>query len=814
MRELKRLAPEAVSAGLAEEIKGVSGSEDFHFNSAGRRLGKRRRYASVLALLMMCGFGAEAQQNRGIYDPSARRQPVRRARPETSAPSKRGRAADIQNGRSCTVVTFEGLGDIQPIPTFEGITSPNWLSLIEGSVGGSGNFSNEPSWFTTAFWLDPSPSQDILFAKPMSNVSFYYASLPGLGLTAYDAGNNVVAFASGAPNYDYDNNTYNQFWPIGVDAGSNKITKIRISGGVNRTGIDDFKVCRVIAIESVEVTQAIQQWQTLSDLKTSLSSTQEPPVPIISGKPAVLRVYMDEVTSVAPVTVRISGVYSETKPWVLPPNCPTVDQRAKKNVCNSIDFYFTPPTGSWQATLEVLDSGGNVLQQEVLNFKSRDTNSLKLRAVSICDAKDGGGNWLCAPAASLLTMTGLAAKIFPTKSVTSEVTTNVVRRDTAVSANMDAWWNDAIGDVNSNYGIVDTIADALASRRTTYYGMIRPGLSGGTGGMANGIPSNGAGSRTSATRLGVETNVEVVAHETGHTLGLKHTNTNVPVAAAAPPGCYNLAQDPSTDWPYADNRIQSATGVEYGFDVASRTVIDPNVTYDILSYCVPRWISPQRYKTAIATLGGGAVTTPSAVRLAASAQPASGAAAPQARAPQPRAIVTGPFWSVRGTIVSGAVQFAPVFQQTVQASNDAGTGSYRIEEQAANSTVLFTRNVTPTVAHAETSGASVDGNPSFNEFLPVTAGVAAIVVKNAGSVEIGRITFSGRPLWWPSRCRVRASSERASKPSRGRLPGRFSTLRESSIHATTAPPGPGWAMFRTRAHSRSTSRIFLRRRRR
>ncbi len=495
------------------------------------------------------------------------------------------------------------------------------------------------------------------------------------------------------------------------------------------------------------MTQAIQQYQTLADLKTSLGSAGEPPVPVISGKPAVLRTYLNPVQAVSNVTVQLSGVAGGSKPVTLDPNCTPELQRSGGNGCQSVDFYFTPPKGSWNATLNVMDGSGKVIETEALNFKSRDTSSLLLRGVSVCDARDASGAWLCADASDLLARTSLVTKVVPTGVVNVNITGETVQQDYTAYPDVSNWWPATVHQVGSLYGLFDAAADFLSNRRTTYFGMVRPAPTdgtpdplGGTGGIADGIPSHGAMGRTSALRFksNTETTVEVVGHETGHTLGLHHTNTDVPANLAAPPGCYNLAADSGTDWPFPDNRIQSTARLEVGFDVATHTIIDPNVNYELLSYCSPRWISPQRYKTMVSTLAGGAVTSPSLRGSSASNARIDGSARP---ADTPSA--SSAFWLVSGSISNSVAAFDPLFQLVTQGDTSTGTGTYSLQVRGTNSSVLFTRLFTPTTATTETSRKDITGPVSFSQVLPVEAGATAIVLLDPNGLELGRITLGG-----------------------------------------------------------------------
>ena len=60
--------------------------------------------------------------------------------------------AQAAQGEECSLITFEGLGNVAPIPTFDNISLPGWLAVIDADAGGSGNIANEPSPSTIAFW--------------------------------------------------------------------------------------------------------------------------------------------------------------------------------------------------------------------------------------------------------------------------------------------------------------------------------------------------------------------------------------------------------------------------------------------------------------------------------------------------------------------------------------------------------------------------------------------------------------------------------------------------------------------------------------
>jgi hypothetical protein len=347
-------------------------------------------------------------------------------------------------------------------------------------------------------------------------------------------------------------------------------------------------------------------------------------------------------------------------------------------------------------------------------------------------------------------------KVAPTNTVTFDATNNTVSLDASTYAHIDppanngpSWWGDVVRQVDGYYGLFDRAADFLLGRYTTYMGMIRNSIPNSVlAGLANGIPSHGAASLAGVNGLtaGSDVTSQIVAHEASHTFGLKHTNVQLPGVTGSY-GCYSLAYDPSTNWPYPTNYLQSgpATSPQYeiGFDVAAQAILPYASTFELMGYCIPGWTSPLRYKALITTLGGGAVTSPSVVHKP--PQSAEVAAPPEPQEKEPVARTTAPsaFWLVSGTIQSGSVTFDPLFQLTVTGDTTTETGTYSLVVESSSGQALFTRLFTPTAPPSELPGSATAALPAFSQTLPVTANAAAIVLKDPNSIELGRITLGG-----------------------------------------------------------------------
>jgi uncharacterized repeat protein (TIGR03803 family) len=509
-----------------------------------------------------------------------------------------------------------------------------------------------------------------------------------------------------------------------------------------------FLILPPAPIAAVEFTQSIQVYQGLDDLKTALSANGEPPMPIISGKPAVMRVYFTAVDKATTVSLQVGGVVSQTKTIDLQPDCEPSDQRAHNSSCPSLDIYFTPPSGPWTADLVLNDAAGNQLQHETLTVTSRDTAGIHLLGASVCDSKSGLFSWNCGDPTNLIGRTELLARMMPTNSVTLDMTsdqiTNVAFPATPSTLIYERWLVRSAAQLGALYNsklAANEAADLAANTYSLRFGIYRHNMNpigsfDTTTGLADTIPGRAAMSADFTSRLGVDASASVVTHETGHVLGLRHTNIRGP-ASTAPPGCYNLAADSSTDWPYIDNDVQSSVALEYPFDVSSGTVLDPRSTFELMSYCFPRWISPQRYDEVTETLRGG---TPAGIRLR---NPVH-AEANQPVHPAASAPVIGQYWQVSGTIQTTGVVFDPVFQDTINGTSDTGTGTYSIEEQNSSGLALYTRYFTPIVSGTDiATGPDLVFDPIFAESIPVTSGVSYIVVKDPTGTPIGNVAVTG-----------------------------------------------------------------------
>lgn len=513
-------------------------------------------------------------------------------------------------------------------------------------------------------------------------------------------------------------------------------------GNQGQSYIDTYTIpaipgCGGQPIAAIEFTQSIQQYQSLSDLKAWLpSNNYDLPVPLVANKPAAMRIYFTPQQDVQTYTVAVTGAVSGTRTFDTYPGCTPGSQRAQISPCTSLDFYFIPQAGAEQVTVTVSDSSGNVLETENLTFNARTTQSLNLKGVRVCLSQNSIS---CGDPTLLLGMTYIVGTMMPApQPVTVQITNNkiVLSLTNYINGPLTEWEDAVVDRLSPFYGPADVAADAAANQRTDYVG-VYGAIADPDGQASSAYAGHALVIPEKNDRLGDANGVlYTLAHEVGHTLGQVHTGIGIPMASATP-GCWAAgALSPNTAasaaWPYASNNIQSSAGLEWGFNVVLETAIDPHKTFDIMSYCDPRWISPFNYKIAITGLGGGTVASPSArilpgAPLAARAE--GQGSAPEAVPAVAPTLVQGSYWQVSGSISGTTVTLNPIFTETMLGSTDPGSGTYSIQAQNASGQALYTRYFAPLISGTEAYGDSdVFSNPEFSEWIPVTAGTASIVV--------------------------------------------------------------------------------------
>jgi len=466
-------------------------------------------------------------------------------------------------------------------------------------------------------------------------------------------------------------------------------------------------------IHSVEFTQGTQELQTVGDLKADLEGDGTPPVPIVAGKPAVMRVYFGEVQETAVYEVEATGDVSGSRFVQLAPGCTPAQRRSGENAfCTSLDFAFMPPAGDWSTTLKVRrQQDSQVLEELEFNLTSVETVPLVLKPVTVCDHVDPNtGLWNCGSLFNFVNLLPFLRATFPGEVVVAGASSTVYVDTGEIPANGD-WWNLVTDRVKALWTADGAIEDLYE------YGVVRPEADAGTTGGLAYDRANASAGRTSLLRddmdggLPQQTAHELVAHLLGLSMGLKD---RVPSSG----GCYGQPADPDQHWP---NGSSPEIG-EVGFDIAEEEPI-PDTHADVMSLCTPRWISPYTANHMIdrfLLLSAAVATT---------------------------GLTQGEFWLVSGLLDLGAgeTEFDPLFQLETEGSMEAGSGPYTIEVRDGSDAVLFTRLFRVDDVRREDEGAEQAAEANigrFAELVPVQAGAAKIVVLSEDD-PVGEIVLGG-----------------------------------------------------------------------
>ena len=188
--------------------------------------------------------------------------PADRVPVQTAGSTSMGASGD------CTIIDFEGIPDSTPIGVIPGpieVTfGSSWLALVDADAGGNGNFANEPSPDTVAFFLNP--AEPIDFSEGVNFVEITYvasaASVPVV-FTAFDGPNgtgNVIGTATGTTiGTDFDGapctgDPAGQFclWStISISVPTSSILSVTIQGVANQFAFDNMLFCREVIGDTV-----------------------------------------------------------------------------------------------------------------------------------------------------------------------------------------------------------------------------------------------------------------------------------------------------------------------------------------------------------------------------------------------------------------------------------------------------------------------------------------------------------------------------------------------------------------------------------
>lgn len=237
-----------------------------------------------------------------------------------------------------------------------------------------------------------------------------------------------------------------------------------------------------------------------------------------------------------------------------------------------------------------------------------------------------------------------------------------------------------------------------------YYGLVRVTYSSGVLGLAGGIPALSAVGLDEASSFGALESRVTLAHEMGHTMGLRHA----PCGGAAGP-------DPA--YPFSDAR----TGA-FGMDIAGGNVIKIPTGTDIMSYCENQWVSVYNYRNVLSL-----------------------------RARSPNGVPAGMIGSTPASVlmVTGAVGTSSAtidgaFAITAAPSRADASGRWVVEGFSATGDVVFSHRFTPFAVSD-----SRPGDEAFVVGVPLgastIANVARVAVREVGGARTSSRTKSARP---------------------------------------------------------------------
>ena len=158
-------------------------------------------------------------------------------------------ATSVAAKADAIVLTFEGVGDNAPIGNFyNGGAGTNYgvsfgadsLAVVQSAAGGSGNFTNNPSGVTVAFFLSGPGDVMNVAAGFTTGFSFFYADQVGFtgSVNVYsglDGAGTLLASLSLPSTPD----PYNVWVPIGVTFAGTAQSAV-FSGAANFIGFDDI----------------------------------------------------------------------------------------------------------------------------------------------------------------------------------------------------------------------------------------------------------------------------------------------------------------------------------------------------------------------------------------------------------------------------------------------------------------------------------------------------------------------------------------------------------------------------------------------
>ncbi|HYM09581.1 MAG TPA: choice-of-anchor D domain-containing protein, partial [Bryobacterales bacterium] len=452
-------------------------------------------------------------------------------------------------------------------------------------------------------------------------------------------------------------------------------------------------------------------------------------IPLVAGKSTAARIFVklngDNPQPVAGVTGYLHGSRNDIElagsplsPVNGPITAPVTFLRSNTN--DSLNFLLPKDwtaVGSLRLIAEVVapasaneqNTANNLLPQNVtFTAPANMPDPIYVYYWPMC-YQPPGTNKLC-PTANIGAADELLAKLYPLAGVQYvpwQVPEKVWRQPVNTVADIDTLFvtlQKFYNLLDQEKGGIDQLATWFPYHpgSSTILGDSNPVFLGGAGRVTYNVDTSVAKGQLDAAMT--------LAHETGHNLGLRHTNTA--------DGCG--AEDPKTDWPYKDSTIH-----EVGMDPATMEV-KPASKKDVMSYCSPPgsniWISDHNYQVLM--------NSQVLKRAAAAAHPQS---SPATAAAAQYMLVSG---SARADGAAGQLDPAYQFSASTPAKASDPAGNYCLRLTAAGN-ALTDYCFTLTFQSSETFE-PLD-QQSFSLKVPCPAGITRIALRH-GSQELAAVT--------------------------------------------------------------------------
>ena len=515
-----------------------------------------------------------------------------------------------------------------------------------------------------------------------------------------------------------------------------------------------------LQVQGLEITQAVQHYRADQHLTDPADRGADNSLRLVTGKTAWVRAYLRSgqdpafdngqlagVTGTLRVERRVAGVWS-TLVDLAPQNAPVTAEDGfasyaaeRGNINTTLNFVVPRQwmSGLLRFTVEARGPFAPCPGHVASRSTQVDVNLQQtLNAAFITIGYNGpnaartGNIVLPAPTlADCLAETSWALTTYPVSA-----TPNVRAAGTFVTATPIDDPRSCPGCCSPNWGPLLTQVAALVALDQAanpgvpwvYYGLI-----------ASGIPVNVPGCSGVATG-GVAGQPVTYAHEIGHQLGLPHArcgnagagNPNYPVYEP-----YDLPVDP----PGTTNWTMASIG-EYGLDINSGAIADPDTFEDFMSYCGPRWISKftHEFLTNIAELSPVVIPSGAASAPRVIVDPSPGF--------EPDSVSIRPLILLMGTVgTDGSVDVLSVARlDTRYLPGDGRPSGYRVQHLGADGRVLAEDVLyvyreeggcpgrqPPKDCHCDDDG-SEPGPLPFKAMLPDTATGASLRILRRGEV--------------------------------------------------------------------------------